>query len=95
MLKEDITVTITVSVPICKWLWKATLAEGGEVQGVRLLVHPARLDVQVLEYVHFALETNLKRKKAHQGILLFLYFLPPRFLPPPSDLQILDLSTPR
>lgn len=55
------------SVPICEWLWEASFAEGGEVQGVWLLVHPTRLDVQVLEYVHFALETNLKHE-CTQGV---------------------------
>ena len=52
--------------PICERLWEATFPEGGEVQGVRLLVHPTRLDVQVLEYVHFALETNLKHTNANR-----------------------------
>lgn len=56
------------SVPIGEWLWEAAFAEGGEVQGVRLLVRPTRLDVQVLEYVHFALETNLKQTKRTQVI---------------------------
>lgn len=51
------------SVPICKWLWETSLSKGGEVQSVRLLVHPARLDVQVLEDVHFSLETNLKQTR--------------------------------
>lgn len=63
---QDESITIKMSVPICQRLWKATFAERGEVQGVRLLVHPTRLDVQVLEYVHFALETNLKHTHAHK-----------------------------
>lgn len=54
------------SVPIRKWLWKASFAEGGKVQGVWFLVHPTCLDVQVLEYVHFALETDLKRRNVHK-----------------------------
>lgn len=65
---HDEALCVMSSVPICKWLWEAAFAEGGEVQGVRLLVRPTRLDVQVLEYVHFALETNLKRTKRTQGI---------------------------
>lgn len=57
---HDETITINVSAPICKRLWDATFSKGWEVQGVWLLVHPTRLDVQVLEDVNFALETNLK-----------------------------------
>lgn len=67
---HDETITTNVSVPICKRLWEATFAEGGEVQGVRFLVHPTGLDVQVLEYVHLALETNLKHTNAHKVSLV-------------------------
>ena len=59
-----------VLVPICKRLWKATFAEGGEVQGVWFLIHPTCLDVQVLEYVHFALKTNLKHTNTHKEFLV-------------------------
>lgn len=58
-----------LSLPICKWLWKATFAEGGEVQSVWFLVQPTRLDVQVLEYMHFSLETNLKHTYVHRVCL--------------------------
>ena len=49
-------------VPVCEWLGEASpfASQGGKVKGVRLLIHPARLDVQVLEYVHLSFKADLK-----------------------------------
>ena len=52
-------------VPVCEWLGEASpfASQGGEVQRVRFLIHPARLDVQVLEYVHLSFKADLKYTK--------------------------------
>lgn len=60
---------ITSVIPICEWLWKAAFAQGREVQSVWFLVRPTRLDVQVLEYMYFALETNLKHTNVRRVCL--------------------------
>lgn len=49
-----------IAVPVCQWLQETSFAQGREVQGVGLLVQPARLHVQVLKDVHFSLQANLK-----------------------------------